>query len=86
MSISIGSGIYALYVMRTGAKGALSIDSFKTKLDAIEQLTREILVWEGYGKTEATAQEIRDRIEETITAYQKAYETPTAGDPEDVDD
>lgn len=67
MSISIGSGLNELYVMRTGLKGAISLDGFKTKSDAIAYLVRCSMLDEDADKAKAA---IRAVVAEGEVSYE----------------
>lgn len=42
--ISIGPGLYRLFVMKTGARCALDLSGFKTEVEAVEHLVRIAMV------------------------------------------
>jgi hypothetical protein len=44
--ISIGPGLYKLFIMKTGARCELDLSGFKTELEAVEHLVRCAMVYE----------------------------------------
>lgn len=65
MSISIGSGLYEIYTMTTGAKGAINLDGHRSKLHAIDHLIRSVL-GDGYNDLEAAKRTVREVVEAAL--------------------
>jgi hypothetical protein len=64
--VSIGSGLYSVYTLRTGAKGALDLAGHRDNFDAIEALARRSLCMIDANEVDAVAAKLREAVEKVI--------------------
>lgn len=79
MSISIGPGLYELYIVRTGTKGALDIHSCRDKHAGIDHLIRCLML-------DADTDEAKAKVRATVDLALKHMEEDLADDHDCDDD